>query len=265
MKQGVVLIAINNDIIDYVSLAKIACRRIHHFLNLPVTLVTNQHIHSHTFDSVIISDQVTRQQFRYFEDYGQSSTWYNISRSDVYELSPYEQTIVMDVDYIVNSNQLTNLLNIPLPYAVFNRAYEILERDDFNSLNFFGMYNFPITWATVFVFTKGAEAKMFFDCVAMIRENYNHYCNLHRMSRNLYRNDIAFAIAANILNANHGVPLMVPWALPSVRPDCVITPIGKSSFRIAGPKQGTWHSVLCKDMDFHAMGKKQLVAISEYL
>ena len=57
--KGVLLFAFNNDIVDYYEMAVATAKRINHFLNLPVTIVTDEEslpaIQSYAFDKVIIN------------------------------------------------------------------------------------------------------------------------------------------------------------------------------------------------------------------
>jgi hypothetical protein len=37
--------------------------------------------------------------------------WNNKGRYNAYELSPYDETIILDVDYVLNSNKLTQVFD----------------------------------------------------------------------------------------------------------------------------------------------------------
>jgi NADH:ubiquinone oxidoreductase subunit 4 (subunit M) len=63
-----------------------------------------------------------------------------------------------------------------------------------------GERSLPYVWATVFAFRRTPKAKMFFDLVHRIQENYTYYRELFNITNRSYRNDYAFAMADVILN-----------------------------------------------------------------
>ena len=50
MNRGIVLIANNTEQIDYVKIAKFTAQRVKQFLNLPVTLITDNETVDESFD-----------------------------------------------------------------------------------------------------------------------------------------------------------------------------------------------------------------------
>jgi hypothetical protein len=63
-----------------------------------------------------------------------------------------------------------------------------------------GPNSLPFVWATVFAFRKTPKAKLFFELVGRIQNNYWHYIKLFNIRERNYRNDYAFAIADYIIN-----------------------------------------------------------------
>ena len=57
------------------------------------------------FDIVIYTDSGLGTNTRHFSDVG-TVTWHNLNRMDAYTLTPYSQTLLLDADYVVASNQL---------------------------------------------------------------------------------------------------------------------------------------------------------------
>ena len=94
--RGVVLFAENTDTINYLAIAHRAERLINHYLDLPVT---------------IIGGESSIKNKRYNTDSGEFEPWNNSGRHAAYELSPYDQTILLDSDYLIFDR---NLLKIPL-------------------------------------------------------------------------------------------------------------------------------------------------------
>ena len=124
MTKGVVLFAYNNALVDYVGLAIKSTKLIKEHLNLPVTLVTDSSDWLNKtypddvalFDNIISSLDNTTQKKRFYDGslHYELVPWKNSTRSNVYELTPYDETLVIDVDYILNSNYLLNLFKLNL-------------------------------------------------------------------------------------------------------------------------------------------------------
>src|SRR5210317_1838147 len=105
MSKGVLLFAHNNSTVDYVKQANFCAGQIKKHLDLPVCLITSDKFNEdhNNFNHVIVVNKPSTNQTKTFnnataryEDF-----WNNTSRPDAYSLSPYDETIVMDTDYIV--------------------------------------------------------------------------------------------------------------------------------------------------------------------
>lgn len=258
MTAGVVLFAYNNDQIDYVKLAEWSAERINRYLELPVTLITDQNNNSRVFDRVI-NTATPASSNRYFDDYQQIVDWKNGNRADAFALSPYDTTLVLDVDYVVASNDLTKLLSIDLEFASPSTAYDVTGVNDFSGLNVFGKFKMPMTWATVLFFRKTKTVEMVFDSVQLVRQHWKHYCNLYQINKSNFRNDFAFSIALNLVYGHQARWPEVPWKLASVDPGHQLTQLAETKFQV---KYQSIHDkpryIELNNMDFHAMGKRRL-------
>jgi len=243
MTQGCVIFAHNNGDIDYVKLAERSAENIEQHLNLPTTIITDA-------DSKSTST-------RWFADYDKSVKWLNSGRSRAYELSPYEQTVLLDADYVVNSDQLSRLFNSKQDFLAHRNAASVTGTGWSKTLNTFGEYHFPMWWATVVYFTKSNIARAIFDTMQMVETNYEHYANLYNFKKRPYRNDYALSIALNIADGHFdAAQFNIPWTLQSIVPDHALTRTG-NIFRVDYDKK----YLEIRDMDFHAMGKKHLEAL----
>ena len=104
MTQGVLIFAFNSLKFNYYDMARHSARRAKHFLNLPVTLITDTdslpgNFNDGTWDKVIT---ITPDKNN-VRDWGQ---WINKGRYMAYDLSPYDETILIDADYVINSDKL---------------------------------------------------------------------------------------------------------------------------------------------------------------
>ena len=259
MTAGALIFAFNNEHTDYLAMAAWSADRIRRHLDIPVAVITDCTDPSRLteFDQVIAADPVAGGT-RYFDDYKETVTWYNAGRVDAYGLTPWEQTLLLDADYVVCSDDLKLLLDYSQDFMCHRLAWDITSQDYFEGLNYFGQHKMPMWWATVMMFRKSNMAQYIFDSMNMIRNNWKHYKDLYHITGSHYRNDYALSIALGIVSGHTLNVDDIPWSLASVLPEHEITQIDEDRFEIKYQDQGkmkrmTWHG-----MDFHAMGKKHL-------
>ena len=118
MSQGVVLFASNNTKIDYVKQAHFLAKRISKYMDLPTTVVTDIDINEKypeyvsAFDQIILVNNLkhTYANKRYHDGTlsNRILSFNNGNRADAYFLTPYDETIVMDTDYVISNDILNN-------------------------------------------------------------------------------------------------------------------------------------------------------------
>lgn len=259
MTRGVLLVAFNNSHFDYVRMAAWNAARIRHFLNLPVALVTDAHSHQHLdqFDHVINLDRPQSGK-RYFDDIKTTVDWINYDRSHAAWKSPFEHTLVLDVDYVVNSDQLKVLFDIDQDFLCHRTAVNARTGEVFN--NTFGRYQMPMYWATVMCFRKSKKAQVIFEIMAMVQQHWQHYRDLYQIDRPAFRNDHALSIALNIESGHTLSTTDIPWNLLSVLPADELGCVDQTQFEITWQDTRT-RRVIINNQDFHAMGKSYLEKI----
>jgi hypothetical protein len=243
MTTGALIFARNNEHTDYVSMACWSARNIKRHLGIETHIVTD--------------NSRTDSGTRYFSDAG-TVTWHNTNRMDAYRLSPWDRTLVLDADYVVASDQLLSVLNCNEDFLAHRWAYDVTGCNTFEGLNYFGAVNMPMWWATVMVFNRSKKAELIFDTMAMVRNNWNHYRNIYKISSSIYRNDHALSIALLIVNGHTLDHAGIPWKLASLTPDHRLRQISNDCYSVEflnGRGQRRWIELR---QDFHAMGKKQL-------
>lgn len=246
MTTGALIFAYNNEQIDYVSMAQWSAKNIERHLGIPTHIVTGP--------------APTGTNTRHFSDVG-TVTWHNLNRMDAYTLSPFDQTLVLDADYVVASDQLKVLLASQENFMCHRLAYDITGLQTFDDLNWFGQHRFPMWWATVMLFRHSKQAELIFEAMAMIRDNWTHYRDLYANPRSTYRNDHALSIALNIENGHTLETTDIPWSLASLTPEHQLTQLDTDRYRVdfvTADKKPRWIELT---QDFHAMGKKHLGAI----
>ena len=210
MTKGVLLFASNNSSINYVKQAHYLAKRISKYMGLPTSIVTSTDIESDypeyvdAFDYILYSNimhiDATRKRYADGSMYDTTMNFYNKNRARAYNLTPYDQTIVMDTDYIICNDKLNKCFVQQKDLLLYKDATHIgmheyipeFERVSDTSIDFY--------WATVFFFRKTKQTEAFFGLVKHIEENYMHYRNMYQFKTTVFRNDFAFSIAIHILN-----------------------------------------------------------------
>lgn len=261
MKTGALIFAFNNEHTDYVQLAAWNATNIRRHLGIPVAVITDAVDHPLTcshFDCVISAKPESGGR-RHFGDYNQTVTWYNAGRVDAYDLSPWDQTLLLDADYVVASDALKSVLHAQQEFLAHQTAIDATGENDFSGLNYFGKFHMSMWWATVVMFRRSTTTKLIFDSMKMIRANWQHYRHLYQTGNSVYRNDHALSIALGIVNGHTLQYPAIPWQLVSVMPEHSITELAQDHYRIDytnSNNQRRW--VDMKNQDFHGMGKQQL-------
>ena len=185
--RGILAFAYNVDTIDYVSIAERTLQLASKNLDLPFTLITDAEFANDSHNS------------RYDIDTGNFIKWRNVGRHHAYELSPYDETIVIDADYLILDNNLNKIFDTNWDYLLQRHSYALTTKLPV----LMGDTSLPYVWATVFAFRKTARSKLYFDMIGRIQKNFHYYRCLFNIQERIFRNDYAFAIADIILNGYH--------------------------------------------------------------
>ena len=264
-KTGALLFAFNTGTTDYLKIAEFSARNIKRWLNIPTTVVTDTEFQSDAFDTIIVENNKLVSK-RYFDDYKSTVDWRNAGRHDAYNLTPYEQTLLLDVDYIVASNQLKTILSSNEEFLCHDSVVEISGTKGKNAT--FGTVSMPMYWATVIMFRKTEFSKTIFELMHMVENNFEHYANLFGFSKQPYRNDYALSIALSIVSG-HVISdkNTIPWSMINIHPehdvkkiktDCYEATYNKSDQRGQRIYRNTF-----ENQDIHVMSKLSLENIIE--
>ena len=260
LSRGIVIFAFNNEATDYIAMAAWSAKNIRRHLDLPVAMVTDDPATAakYKFEHIIVTAPDTGGS-RHFADYGTNVTWHNAGRVNAYELSPFDQTIVLDADYVVASSQLLNLFDVPQQFAAFRESFDPASM---MNLPTFGAYNMPMWWATVMMFRRGTVSQYIFDSMQMIRANWQHYRDLYGIHETNYRNDYALSIALGLVAGAEQSVHQIYWPMLNVMPEHQLISVDPDSYVIEYINaEGKLKTMSWAGLDFHAMGKKHLEAI----
>ena len=262
MKVGALLFAFNNDDIDYVEMAAWSAHHIKRHLQIPVAVVTNdpQAQQYSIFDHVIQTDLHWDGNQRFFQDLDKSVPWYNANRVDSYNLSPWDRTIVLDTDFVINSQNLLPAINSNNDFMCYRWSTDATTGETSNwDLNYFGRSRFPMWWATVMIFNKSTVAKYVFDSMHMVRQNWQHYRNLYGIQQTQYRNDYALSMSLGLVSGHTMSTTDIFGSLITLTPGVKLSKLDTDCYEIQWyDKLSRPRGNLLSGIDFHAMCKSHL-------
>jgi len=218
--KGILMFAHNNNEIDYFKLAITNALLIQKHMGLTakqITIVTDTASYNYGKEtlgtaliksastSIIINEKdpmFKKQNMRLYKDTShrpQTLSFYNVNRADAYNISPYDETILIDCDYLVLSDALNAcwghhndlMMNYSYKDIMFERPKEVLRL----SATGVTMY-----WATVVYFRKTEFAESFFEIVKHVREHREYYQDMYNWKGSVFRNDYAFSVAAHMIS-----------------------------------------------------------------
>jgi hypothetical protein len=262
MTKGAVLFAFNNDKVDYVSQAQWSAPRIERHLGLPTTLVTNDPPEDTSmFDNVVVTESKSGGTRKYDHMNADSSAhWYNCGRHNAYAFSPYDETLVLDTDYIVASDRLKVLFDVGQDLLCHRYVLDVTDRENFAIDTRFGFVEFPMWWATVLYFKRSRLAEDTFAMMNMIENNYYHYSRLYKFKEEPYRNDYAISIALSTLYGHlpNAVP-SIPWPLLTSFYDVYLNQLDDDQFQLNYVRMVEFKErhqrMILSNTDLHVMNK----------
>lgn len=254
MKRGVVIMAHNTEQVDYYQLATHAAKRINHYLDLPVTVITDScsinPLNDYQFDNTIV---VSADH----SNYRKKSVWINKGRYQVYDLSPYDETLVLDSDYMINGPALLKTFAMPSDFVCHKNVRWLLDNNEKQCQEFLHASTVQSLWATVMRFQKTLRVKQIFDMMKTIEENYEHYANIYQFMSYSYRNDYALTIALKTVNGHlEQQQDYIPWNLLHVSNRVKVYRETETQYVLMSEtdkKKNVY--IRIKDIDFHMLSK----------
>lgn len=219
MSRGVVIFGVNNDRIEYIRLAVLAAAFVKRNMgeHTQVCIITDKYSidqykteggeYTAEFkkwvDDVIVIEPGAEANERTYRDtryYTFKANFKNESRSTVYDLSPYDETLLIDCDYLVCNDALNNVWGSTEDVMINKNAIGLMHNQLSAEEIRLNAYGIRMYWATVIYFKKGKKAKMLFDLVEHVKENWEFYKLTYEFPGYMFRNDYAFSIAIHMLN-----------------------------------------------------------------
>jgi len=168
-------------------------------------LISKYEIRTDLWKQIAISEIVfdTSVQYRKYFDGALSQKRLKFSneiRIMSYDISPFDETLVIDTDYIINNDKLKYCWEQPHDFLINKNATDLSGYRYDPRLHTLSDKSITFYWATVFFFRKTLSTKVFFDYLGHIKENWNYYRLVYQIENALYRNDFAFSIGIHIMN-----------------------------------------------------------------
>lgn len=219
---------------DYGKIANIGAMLIQRHLGLPVSVITDKRstVDVGLFDQVIVH-KPKLNQLDLLESRG--SSWRNKERHAYLALTPYEQTLVLDSDYLLFNDRLLQLFDTVEPLYLTYDAVKTNRAPVEPSERHISAFSLPLVWGTCFYFRKSEAATLFFDLVEYVRANYGYFTQLYELSTQMYRNDFTFAIAAHLYSGYRaGVIARNPFPIVTAYPSTIIARVTETGLVLRG-------------------------------
>jgi len=274
MSKGVLVFARNNSQVDYVKQAYFLAKRVEKYLKLPVSLVTdnldyiksNYKDYKKVFDKVITTEYTTAFTLKRYNDgslSGKQLEFKNDTRPMAYELTPYDETLLLDSDIVIADTTFLECFNQQSDFLIYRSAYDLANFRDYSEFVHISDTSVPFYWATCVFFRKTPENKIFFDLIQHIKENWQHYNSVFQLNRTVYRNDHAFSIAIHIMNGRQEGSFAgkMPGKLFYTTDKDILCDVKDESFLFLVEKEdhlGEYTPIRFKDNTVHVMNKFSL-------
>lgn len=258
MKRGIVLIAHNNDKDDYYGMAVYTAKRVNKFLDLPVTIITDSSSITDTnysFDNTILVEPDKTNHRR-------DAVWINKGRYKIYEQTPYDDTLLIDTDYMINSNLLLNTFRSDTDFSCHKNIKWLMEGDNHE---YFHKRLIPTHWATVLRFKRSNRVEQIFGMMEMIQTNYDHYAKIYKFMGHMYRNDYALTIALKTVNGHLENPTdYFNWRLLHAGLGVRVHRETDTRYVLIAKDKNTEKNeyIVVDGIDFHMLNKKNFMEIA---
>lgn len=287
--RGIIMFAHNNTEIDYFRLAVVNALLIQKNMGIKnITVVTDPHslaqgektlgkrLIKKAINNLVVVEKDKEFKERNIRLYKDTShkverlPFYNVNRCDAYDISPYDETILIDVDYLILSDTLNHcwghnnelMMNWKFQDIMYERKDPSLDR----------LYDMGITmyWATVVYFRKTEYVESFFNVVKHVRNNSQYYKDLYKWQGTLYRNDYSFSIAAHVMSGfvDKGIPQLPTTLYKSFDTDDIHSALDENTIimYLEKPRSpGDFMLTKWQGVDLHIMNKWAINRVSDNL
>lgn len=131
-----------------------------------------------------------------------SGKYFNTNRSSAYDFSPFDETILLDADYLMLDNTMDHVWNSDEDFMCNNKIVGLDHKPHPPGFEKrLSDMSVPMYWATAVYFQKTDKSKIIFDHITFVKENYNFYRQLYNFTPNVFfRNDYSISIGIHLVN-----------------------------------------------------------------
>ncbi len=275
MTRGIVIYAHNSRSVDYSLMSIISGGLAKKYLEVPVSLITDKFTLSwmkesgiydkadEIFEHIIVDNSAQTNNSRKLYD-GIDNTvvpFLNFNRSSAWDLTPYERTLLIDSDFLIFSNRLSEYWDVDSDLLIGESIKDIYDN---NRVGYHDRYisdvGIKLYWATTVMFTKNSKTKIFFDLVTHIKNNYQYYADTYRFDSKQFRNDIAFSVAKHILNGFEQIDTEdLPPVLTLLDRDILHSVDKKLTVLVSPRLDSNFCAATVSGVDIHVMNKQSII------
>lgn len=280
--KGILLFAHNSPEIDYGSMAVLNSFLIKHYMtNNNISLVTDEGTFNYLvdkygkktinslFEKVTYTDKhKIKENKRLIRDTTSTEKvlpWYNFDRLYAYDFTHYDETLVLDVDYLIFNNALDYVFGNIEDFLMNSEVRPLMrEHTWFTDEERVSLTSIKQYWATAFYFRKNDYTKSMFEFGKFVLENYDYYKMLYKTKGKTFRNDHLFSIVNHTFSGLLGAEiksLPIPYILTAPDYDELIDiKEDEATFLTAKPRE-TYDFILTKtkNTNIHVMNKQSFL------
>jgi hypothetical protein len=194
-----------------------------------------------------------------------SAQFNNSNKHKIYEYSPFEKTLLLDIDYIIKSDSLLKYFDSEHGVCMFDNALTLRNELPADRERFLYDAGVKMWWSTVVYFDRSEFSEMFFNTWAHIADNYEFYQYLYNFPSKLFRTDYCVSIAVHILSGMTGNHDMLgnfdntSMYNMSQKDDIIETDDLTDWIFLAHSPREQWKNILVRSQnDIHVMNKRAL-------
>lgn len=242
MSRGALLLATPHETIDYTGFAKLAAKLVEKHLDIET------HIH------VGEARPGNTRVFRWHNNETVTVPWYNSDRTLAYDLSPYDETLLIDVDYLTFNNNLKQYFSGNHEFLCYNNVWDVTQTNSFKNDATMTRSGLPMLWATVVYFRKCELAHRIFETMKNIQSNWRYYAKLYGFKAGKYRNDFSLTVAHQLMNGYAGGTYF-NHPLASLSTEDSIYKVEGDKLLIRYRHGDKYNAVKLKSVNLHCMNK----------
>jgi len=242
MSKGALLLATPHDTIDYIGFAELAAKLVQKHLGI------DTHIH------VGEAKPGNFRAFRWHNDTTVRVPWYNSDRPLAYDLSPYDETLLIDVDYLTFNDNLTQYFGGNNEFLCYDNVWDVTNTNSFKNDRTMTTAGNRMLWATVVYFRKCELAHNIFEIMKNVQTNWNYNAKLWGFSVDKYRNDFALTIAHQLMSG-YANGITFNHRLASLSTTDTIYSVHDDELLIKYSHSEKYNAVKLKGTNLHCMNK----------